>query len=64
LCSSKECKNFENGTWVKITGTIEKGYYIEEVPILKITEIERTPKLENSEVPVPDDYYVPTSVIY
>ena len=64
LCSCKDSKNFENGTWVTITGTIDKGHYVEEVPILKITEIKRTSKPENSEVPVPDDYYVPTAVIY
>ena len=64
LCSCKDSKSFENGTWVKITGTIEKGYYIEEVPILKITEIKRTSEPESPEVPVPDDYYVPTAVIH
>ena len=64
LCSCKDSKSFENGAWVTIIGTIEKGYYIEEVPILKITEIKRTSKPENPEVPVPDDYYVPTAVIY
>lgn len=61
------CKNsnlYENGAWVTVTGTIEKGYYLEEVPILKITEIKRTSKPEEAEVPMPDDYYVPTAVIY
>ena len=28
-------ENFENGAWVTITGTIDKGYYVEEIPILK-----------------------------
>ena len=64
LSTCENSESFENGAWISVTGTIEKGYYIEEVPILKISEIKRTSKPENPEVPVPDDYYIPTSVIY
>lgn len=64
LATCDNSKSFENGTWVSVTGTIEKGYYLEEVPILKITEIKRTSKPEDSEVPPPDDFYIPTAVIY
>lgn len=64
LATCDNSESFENGAWVNVTGTIQKGYYLEEVPLLKITEIKRTSKPENSEVPPPDDYYVPTSIIY
>lgn len=64
LATCDNSESFENGAWVTVTGTIEKGYYLEEVPILKISEIKRASKPEDSEVPVPDDYYVPTAVIY
>lgn len=62
-----ECKNaseYENYTWVKVTATIEKGEYCGEVPLLSISEIEVVSKPENATVPLPDDYYVPTAVIY
>lgn len=64
LSSYKDAKNYENNAWVKVTATIEKGYYCGEVPILNISQIERVNKPENAEVPLPDDYYVPTAVIY
>lgn len=64
LCKYNQAKNFENNSWVKIIGTIEKGEYLGEVPIINISEIEKVAKPEKCEVPVPDDYYVPTSVIY
>ena len=64
LATCNNSDSYENGAWVNVTGTIQKGYYLEEVPILKITEIKRTSKPEEAEVPVPDDYYIPTAVIY
>lgn len=64
LATCNNSDSYENGAWVTITGTIQKGYYLEEVPILKITEIKRTSKPENAEVPAPDNYFVPTAVIY
>lgn len=64
LVKCNNAKEFENNSWVKITGTIEKGDYFGEVPIINISSIEKTSKPENSEVPLPDDYYIPTSVIY
>ena len=64
LSKCKNATSFENNAWVRVVGTIEKGEYSGEVPIINITEIEKTTKPENPDVPVPDDYYVPTSVIY
>lgn len=64
LSKYKNAKELQNNTWIKITGTIEKGYYCGEVPLLNISNLEKISKPENAEVPVPDDYYVPTAVIY
>lgn len=64
LCSSKEAINFPTYTWVTVTGEITKGYYNGDIPILKITAIEKTSKPENATVCVPDSSYVPTAVIY
>ena len=64
LATYDNSENYENGAWVTVTGKIEKGYYLEEVPILKISEIKRTSKPDIAEVPAPDDYYIPTAAIY
>lgn len=64
LCSSEKAKEFPTYTWVEITGEITKGYYNGEIPILKITSIEKSSKPENATVCVPDSSYVPTAIIY
>lgn len=58
-------KEYENYTWVNITGTIEKAKYRnEDIPRLKIENIERINAPENAVVNAPDDFFVPTAVIY
>ncbi len=64
LCSYENAKEFATYSWVNITGEITKGYYNGDIPIIKIISIEKTTKPENASVPLPDDSYVPTSVIY
>ena len=65
LCESQDIKNYQDQTWVKIEGEITKGYYNEDyIPIIKITKIENTEIPLNPNVPMPDDSYVPTAVIY
>lgn len=64
LSSSEQAKDFPSYTWVNVTGEITKGYYNGEIPILKITSIEKASKPENATVSVPDSTYVPTAVIY
>ena len=62
LCQYKDADNFEDGTWVNITGIIEKGkYHNEEMPIINITDLEETTEPENRYVELPSDTYVPTS---
>ena len=65
LCESKDVKNFKDGTWVNITGNIELGnYHNEQIPFIKITEIEETNQPEDSYVMPPSNEYVPTSGIF
>ena len=64
LCESENAKNFQDNTWVKITGTIEKGYYYGDIPYINISNIEEVSKPEQEFVSIPDDAYIPTAVIY
>jgi len=65
LCSYDKAKEFENYTWIDISGEIAKGEFNNtEMPVLKITKIEKINKPSNDTVPMPDDSFVPTCVIY
>ena len=41
LCEYEKAKDFENNSWVNLTGEITKGYYYGDIPVLKITSIEK-----------------------
>jgi putative membrane protein len=60
LCNCNNAKEFENGTWVEITGKIIKGKYYEEIPIIEITNIKKIEKPSDVFVYPPDDSFVPT----
>lgn len=65
LCSCENISEYSSYTWVNIKGEITKGTYNNvDSPIIKVTSIEKTSKPENANVPLPDDEYVPTAVIY
>lgn len=65
LCDSKKAKDFENNTWVEISGEITKGSYHGEIPIIKINKIKKIDKPnENVNVYPPNDTYVPTVNIF
>ena len=64
LCNHKDAKDFADGCWVELTGTIEKGNYHGKIPILKVIKISPTDGPEDATVCPPDDTYVPTAVIY
>lgn len=61
LCEYEKAKDFEDNTWVKITGKIYKGNYHGDMPIVKITKMERTDKPNDEYVYPPDENYIPTS---
>ena len=64
LCDYKNAKNFADGTWVEVTGTIDKGNYHGEIPVLKVLKIEKCDEPEDPIVPLPDKTYVPTAIIF
>ena len=63
LCECDEIKNFKDNTWIEITGTINKGDYHGDMPIIKITEIKEINKPNEELVYPPDESYIPTSGI-
>lgn len=53
LAESDKIKNFNNSTWVTCTGTIKKGNYNGDMPLLEILSI------QNSEIPEDEFVYSP-----
>lgn len=65
LCNYENAKELPQKTWIKIVGQINSCVYNgATIPILDIISLEDTDKPANSIVPIPDDEYVPTAVIY
>lgn len=64
LCEWDNAKDFTDNSWVQVTGTIIKGDYHGDMPIVKITDIKSVDKPSSDEyVYPPDDSYIPTSGI-
>ena len=61
LCEYENAKDLENDTWVELTGTITKGNYHGDMPVIKVTEIKRVDKPNDEFVYPPDESYIPTS---
>lgn len=62
LCEYENAKDFENDSWVNVTGEIIKGDYHGDMPIIKITDIKKVDKPTQDEyVYPPDDNYIPTN---
>lgn len=65
LCDSKNAKDFEDESWIELTGEITLGEYHGDMPIIKVKEIKKIEKPEKDiYVYPPDDSYVPTSIIF
>lgn len=63
LCECDTISEFKDLAWISIEGTITKGDYHGEMPILKIEKIQKTEKPSEEYVYPPDDSFVPTSTI-
>lgn len=63
LCEWKNAKDFEDESWVELTGEITKGNYHGDMPIVKVTEIKNVDKPSEEYVYPPDESYIPTSDI-
>ncbi len=65
LCNYKHAKNFDENSWVEITGKIEKGNYHGEIPVIAVEKIKQIEKpADDIYVYPPDDTYIPTSAIF
>lgn len=63
MCENKDIKNYQDGTWINITGEIAKGNYHGEIPVIKVTAIKECEKPENEYVYPPDENYLQTPEI-
>jgi len=63
LSHCKDSINFKDNTWVEIEGTITKGTYHGDMPILEITSIKEIEKPNDEYVYPPDENYIPTYAI-
>ncbi len=63
LCHSKIASNFENNTWIEVEGTITKGNYYGNMPIIEVESIKETTEPTDEYVYPPDDSFVTTSTV-
>ncbi len=63
LCESKNAKEFDDETWVEVEGTIKKGRYHSDLPIIEVTSMKKINCPENPYVYPPDNSYVKTEII-
>ncbi len=63
LCEYDNVKDFENDTWVELTGEIKKGNYHGNIPIVKVIDIKRVTKPNDEFVYPPNESYIPTNGI-
>lgn len=61
---SKEIKNYKDGTWIDITGTIQKGNYHGELAQINVETITQTQEPENKYVTPPTTTYIPTANMF
>lgn len=61
LCHLNGAENYKDGAWVEIEGTITRGDYHGEIPVIEISNIEEVKAPSDEYVYPPDESYVPTS---
>lgn len=64
LCEYDSAIDFEDYSWVSVTGEITKGDFNGEIPILKITSMEKCDEPTDLYVYPPDGTYIPTSNMF
>ena len=63
LCNYENASNFSDNTWVEVTGTINKGHYHGDIPIIEVTNINNVDCPTDEYVYPPDDSFIPTDSI-
>lgn len=61
LCNLNGAEKYSDGDWVEAEGTIKKGDYHGEIPIIEIENIKEVKTPNEEYVYPPDETYVPTS---
>ena len=64
LCESDNINQFDNLSWVKVTGKIKKGNLDGEIPIIEVTSIKSSDKPSQEFVYPPDDFYIKMDGIF
>ena len=64
LCKSNRANEFEDRTWVELTGTITKGDYHGDIPVIDVSDIKKVNKPSDEYVYPPDSDYIPTSILF
>lgn len=54
LCTYAQDIELKDNEWIEITGTIVKGYYMTDMPIIQITNIDKITAPANTFVKTPD----------
>lgn len=62
LCHLSGANKYADGAWVEVEGTITKGDYHGEIPVIEIDSIKEVKTPSDEYVYPPSDTYVPTSV--
>ena len=64
LCFYDKANNFDDSTWVDVTGEIVKGDYYGDIPEIKVLEMFECDIPEQKTVLPPDNTYIPTSNMF
>ena len=63
LCNYNDASKLKDYTWIEIEGTIFKGNYHGDMPILEINKLKQTEKPNNEYVYPPNENFIPTSIL-
>lgn len=63
LCECTEITSYQDNSWVEIEGTIIKGDYHGDMPIIQVENLHSIEKPSDEYVYPPDDSFVATSTI-
>ena len=61
LCHLNGANKYQDGCWVEIEGTIARGDYHGEIPVIEIEKIREVKTPSDEYVYPPDENYIPTS---
>lgn len=64
LCKCENALEYDNRIWVEVEGTIERGDYYGEIPIINISKIKKIDKPSEEFVYPPDSSFIPTSILF